>query len=121
MPARRERSRVSAASRGKRSQLASSVSCCGARALAKAIEMSDGEAVRKKEKLRELVEQKESAQRQTGEIISSKAELDTIYDEARKYFFRVLSRCCLLLDACTVPCVRAALRLLMPVFVLQAP
>ena len=58
--------------------------CCGARALAKAIEMSDGEAVRKKEKLQELVEQKERAQHQTGEIISSKAELDTIYDVARK-------------------------------------
>ena len=44
-----------------------------ASALAATIEMSEGEAARKKEKLQELVQQKERARHQAGEIITSKA------------------------------------------------
>ena len=45
----------------------------GASALTKTIEMSEGEAARKKEKLQELVQQKERAHNQADEIITSKA------------------------------------------------
>ena len=54
-------------------------------ALTKTIEMSEGEAARKREKLQELEKQKQRAHANSAEISGSKAELDTIYDEARKH------------------------------------
>ncbi len=52
--------------------------CCAASALTKTIEISGGEAARKKEKLQELVQQKERAHDQADEIINSKAVRQSI-------------------------------------------
>jgi hypothetical protein len=55
------------------------------RAAAKALEASNESVARKTMQLVEMGQKKRQAQQQTGEIIGSKTELDTIYDEARKH------------------------------------